>query len=70
MLNCTIYYVLCMHASPSAISSSEGLNLTADNVTVALREPALLNCTLTGFSEPDDVSIVIRKMAGFYAPDK
>ena len=55
----------------AAVISSEGVSLVADNITVALGDPALLNCTLPSYSdEAGAVSIIISKTAGSFSPDK
>ena len=55
----------------AAVVSSEGVSLVADNITVALGDPALLNCTLSSYSDgAGAVSIIISKITGSFSPDK
>ena len=55
----------------AAIVSSEGVSMVAGNITVALGDPALLNCTLSSYSGgAGAVSIIISKTAGSFSPDK
>jgi hypothetical protein len=53
----------------AAIASSKGQFLVADNITVALGDPALLNCTYSS-GRAGAVSIIISKAAGSFSPDK
>ena len=69
---CTIKHIITpFPLLPAAIVSSGGVSLVADNITVALGDPALLNCTLSSYSGgAGAVSIIISKIAGSFSPDK